>query len=404
VSFRRGVPAALLALVFFLVFLAVVAVMPLATADDLDDDLAEVRGRIDALSHEIDSASTARSSLGQDVEAAKARMDEVVAALDVLRGELGSVRAQLAAKERSLRQAQTNLHEQYQVLALTRSELASARVDAEEWAVETYMSAGSGLPEVAFSAAAWADVAIGIEYLDRVTASGAEAVVRFESLLAEEQRAGTEIEATETALAGEVISLDGTRAELEQLEAELDARGEELHAELDRQRSLLAAVEAEIAEIEGEIAALEKEENSIRSLIAARSSDGGRAPGQLTRPVPGAISSGFGPRRHPILGVTRMHNGLDMNCRSGDSIVAAEAGTVILAGVKGGFGKAIMIDHGGGMVTLYAHQSALAVSTGDRVGAGEVIGYCGSTGLSTGPHLHFEVRIKGDPVDPANYL
>jgi len=124
----------------------------------------------------------------------------------------------------------------------------------------------------------------------------------------------------------------------------------------------------------------------------------------LVRPVPGVIESGFGPRFHPILGYSRMHNGLDMHCGSGDAIVAAEAGTVILAGTKGGFGKTIMIDHGGGMVTLYAHQSGYAVSTGDSVGAGQVVGYCGSTGLSTGPHLHFEVRINGDPVNPANYL
>jgi murein DD-endopeptidase MepM/ murein hydrolase activator NlpD len=99
-----------------------------------------------------------------------------------------------------------------------------------------------------------------------------------------------------------------------------------------------------------------------------------------------------------------MHNGIDMNCNSGDSIVAAEAGTVILAAVKGGFGRTVMVDHGGGMVTLYAHQSGYAVSAGDKVGVGQIIGYCGSTGLSTGPHLHFEVRLAGEAVNPAGYL
>jgi murein DD-endopeptidase MepM/ murein hydrolase activator NlpD len=93
-----------------------------------------------------------------------------------------------------------------------------------------------------------------------------------------------------------------------------------------------------------------------------------------------------------------------MNGAQGSAIVAAGGGTVILSGVKGGYGNTIMIDHGGGMVTLYAHQSSLAVSVGTSVSAGQVIGYVGSTGQSTAPHLHFEVRIHGAPVNPANYL
>lgn len=382
----------------------VTVIVPAATADDLDDDLSEVRSRINSLSDQIDSAAASRSSLARDVKAAKTRMDEALSALDALRDDLALVRARLVVKEQALRESRAKLHEQYQVLALTRTELAGARTDATDWAVETYMSAGAGIPEVAFSATAWNEVTVGIEYLDRVTESGVAAVARFETLLGDEERTGAAIEATEAALVDEVASLEAARAELEALEEELEARGEELRAEVERQRTLLARVEAEIAELEGTLAALEKEEDGIRSLIAARSSSGGRAPGQLVRPVPGVIESGFGPRFHPILGYSRMHNGLDMHCGSGDAIVAAEAGTVILAGTKGGFGKTIMIDHGGGMVTLYAHQSGYAVSTGDSVGAGQVVGYCGSTGLSTGPHLHFEVRINGDPVNPANYL
>jgi murein DD-endopeptidase MepM/ murein hydrolase activator NlpD len=99
-----------------------------------------------------------------------------------------------------------------------------------------------------------------------------------------------------------------------------------------------------------------------------------------------------------------MHNGVDMNAAQGDPIRASADGKVILSGVKGGFGNTVMIDHGGGMVTLYAHQSKLGVSVGERVKAGQTIGYIGSTGLSTGPHLHFEVRINSVPKNPANYL
>jgi len=384
--------------------LTVAAFVPAATADELDDDLNEVRQRIEALSGQIDTAASSRSSLAGDVKAATVRMDEMLAALDALRDEMGLLQAELVVKERALSRAQTKLHEQYQVLAQTRSHLEGARTDAASWAVETYMSAGSGAPDVAFSATAWNDVVLGIGYLEQITESGIETVGVFETLLGEEERVGAEVEAAEAALAEEVVLLEETQGELQTLESELDAKSEELRAEVDRQRALLASVEAEISELEGELAALEKEEGSIRAVIAERSSVGGRAPGQLVRPVPGAISSGFGPRLHPILGFSRMHNGVDMNCGSGDAIVAAEAGVVILAGVKGGFGKTVMIDHGGGMVTLYAHQSGYAVSSGERVSAGQVVGYCGSTGLSTSPHLHFEVRILGDPRDPAGYL
>ena len=385
-------------------FLMVVIGVPAATAEDLDDDLDEVRQQINALSGQIDAATASKSTLAAEVKAASARMNEALAALDAVRSELETVQARLAARERALRQARTTLYEQYQVLALTRSELSVARSAAEAWAVETYMSAGTAAPDVAFSAKAWSDVVLGIGYLETITKDGAETVADFELLLADEERLAADIETTEAALNEEVRSLEQMQAELETLEAELDAKSEELRAELDRQRALLRRVEAEIAELEGELAALEKEEDSIRALIASRTSPGGRAPGQLVRPVPGAIGSGFGPRFHPILGYTRMHNGVDMNCGTGDPIVAAEAGTVILAGAKGGFGKTVMIDHGGGMVTLYAHQSGYAVSTGESVSAGQTIGYCGSTGLSTEPHLHFEVRINGEPRNPANYL
>jgi murein DD-endopeptidase MepM/ murein hydrolase activator NlpD len=177
-----------------------------------------------------------------------------------------------------------------------------------------------------------------------------------------------------------------------------------LSAEYDRQQVLLVDVEAAIYEFEGEITALAREEASIKSKIRAASEPTGTKPGQLVRPVPGAISSGFGPRVHPILGTMRMHNGVDMNASQGDAIKAAAAGRVILAGVKGGFGNTIMIDHGGGMVTLYAHQSRIGASVGQKVTAGETIGYIGSTGLSTGPHLHFEIRIYGVPKNPTNYI
>ncbi len=116
------------------------------------------------------------------------------------------------------------------------------------------------------------------------------------------------------------------------------------------------------------------------------------------------ITSPFGYRVHPILGTRRLHTGIDMSAGSGTPIRAAASGRVILAAYYGGYGNAVIIDHGGGISTLYAHQSRIAVSKGSQVGAGDTVGYVGSTGFSTGPHLHFEVRQNGTPVNPVSYL
>jgi murein DD-endopeptidase MepM/ murein hydrolase activator NlpD len=116
------------------------------------------------------------------------------------------------------------------------------------------------------------------------------------------------------------------------------------------------------------------------------------------------ITSYYGMRYHPILKKNRMHTGLDINAANGTSIVAANKGKVLVAGWKGGYGNAVIIDHGGGITTLYAHSSKVLVSVGDTVEAGDTIAKVGSTGLSTGPHLHFEVRKDGELTNPLDYV
>ncbi|MEA3501598.1 MAG: peptidoglycan DD-metalloendopeptidase family protein [Actinomycetota bacterium] len=394
---RRLLAAGLTAVLVF-------AVMPAAGADDLDRDLQSVKNKIDSLSDAIDAAAANRSALARDIQATSVRMDEVLESMASTRMEVLVVESELAQMRHALRDVRTDLHAKYQSLALTRSELGTARVDAAHYAVETYMSAGLGVPTVALSAKAWTDIGIGLAYLDRVTASGTETVQRFESLVVDEQRARDTIAAHEVSLLSDLDELETAEKRLGSLQNELQRSSDALQDEYRRQRSLLASYDAEIEEIEVEIASLEKEQSSIKKLIAQRVKIAGSAPGSLVRPVPGGISSGFGPRIHPVYGYSLMHNGVDMDAGSGQKILAAASGTVFFAGAKGGYGNSIMIDHGGGMVTLYAHQSKLAVSNGQKVSAGQVIGYVGSTGVSTGPHLHFEVRINGNPVNPAKYL
>jgi len=120
----------------------------------------------------------------------------------------------------------------------------------------------------------------------------------------------------------------------------------------------------------------------------------------LMAPVAGRITSGFGMRFHPILHFARMHAGIDFGAPWGSPIVAAADGQVVAAGWGGGYGREVQIAHGGGIVTLYGHMSSIAAAAGEPVRQGQVIGYVGSSGLSTGPHLHFEVKVNGQPVDP----
>lgn len=144
--------------------------------------------------------------------------------------------------------------------------------------------------------------------------------------------------------------------------------------------------------------------NYIRSILAQKRTIKRQGTGRFIWPTQGYISSNFGYRVHPIYHVTRMHTGVDIAAPMGRSILAADDGEVIFTGYWGGYGKATIIAHGKGITTVYAHQSRILVSNGQAVKKGEVIGSVGSTGWSTGPHLHFEVRIDGKPVNPLGYL
>ncbi|MGG6237583.1 murein hydrolase activator EnvC family protein [Nodosilinea sp. AN01ver1] len=182
----------------------------------------------------------------------------------------------------------------------------------------------------------------------------------------------------------------------QQYEAEASAE-KQLISRLKDQRGALEAAEAQLARDSEQIAGL------IRQKIAA-STGVIRGTGRFVFPANANISSGFGNRVHPILGYSRFHAGIDFSATYGSTIRAADSGRVIFSGWYGGYGQAVIIDHGGGLSTLYAHASRLLVSEGQAVQQGQAIAAVGSTGLSTGPHLHFEVRQNGNPVNPVAYL
>lgn len=171
---------------------------------------------------------------------------------------------------------------------------------------------------------------------------------------------------------------------------------------------LLKDIKKDINKLKAQLDDLDRQSSRLEDEISRYQSGGGAYvkphKGKLLRPVNGRLSSPFGYRVHPIAKTRRLHAGQDIAAKSGTPIKAAASGVVISAGWRGGYGNCVVIDHGGGLSTLYGHCSRLYVSRGAKVSQGQRIAAVGSTGYSTGPHLHFEVRIKGKPVNPRGYL
>jgi len=182
-----------------------------------------------------------------------------------------------------------------------------------------------------------------------------------------------------------------------------------LAAQKGEKQEVLGSVQKEKSQYAKALAALEQSSREIEAMIR-REQGGGGGPalgsGTYTWPAPGysTITSSYGMRYHPILKVRKLHSGMDIGAPSGANIVAADAGKVIYSGWMTGYGNTVVIDHGAGKSTLYGHQSRILVSNGQTVSKGQIIGKVGSTGWSTGAHLHFEVRVNGSPVNPAGYL
>lgn len=390
-------------LVAVTLLLSVVVAVP-AGAHDVGGDLEDVTERIDDLAAVVGSREGARTAAAAEIVEAKARRN-------VLLGELAAAKSAFAEAEREHnlaivehRAVQEDLQRSYLQLAETRRSIDAGREEAISWARQVYMSAGQQIPASAMDAASIADISITLAYMERVAESNEAIVARLVALEDQESAQQELIVAQEADLVLEVQQLADTEDLMGAIRDEITARTAAVESELHAQRHLLAEIDADIAELEGEIAGLEKEQARLERLLAEQQSGGGVSPAGFVRPVPGAITSPFGLRFHPILGYTRMHTGVDMTAPFGQPIKAVAAGRVILSASYGGYGNTIIIDHGGGMATLYAHLSSFDIRYGSEVAQGQVIGDAGASGLSTGPHLHFEVRLSGRPVNPAPYL
>jgi murein DD-endopeptidase MepM/ murein hydrolase activator NlpD len=237
----------------------------------------------------------------------------------------------------------------------------------------------------------------------------------FERIMKQDVNLVNEIRAEYHKLNEKKQQLSNEKKKLTALNQSVIIQEKSLERKKDQKNRYIDQLEDQIARMERENEELEAESNQLTSFIVARGnvSDGYFGTNRMIKPADAWVSSGFGYRTHPIFKRRILHRGIDLAAKKGSPIKAADSGMVIVAGQKArynGFGIVTVIDHGrrksdGKRIsTVYAHQSRLLVKEGDFVTKGTVIGLVGSTGYSTGPHLHFEVRVDGVPVDPADFL
>ena len=393
---RRGALAAL-ALV-----LAATAVP--AGAHDPSSELEDVRTEIESLTARINRSRAESREVAEQLDSANARLSAVQDELVAAQAKVDAVSELIGGQEVRLEELTGQLDDITQELAATKLLLEETESNLQIQAVEMYMNASSSMGAMVLNFRSASDLQVGLAYAGNVVGESEDLLDTFDFLRAEEERQQALVEGRRSEVQETISGLEAERAELEAEAARVEELRLEAERDLEEVRSLLADLNSRISQAEQHKDGLEEDARRLERELAQMQTAGGEKPGVLAWPVNGWLSSPFGYRVHPILGTRRLHSGIDLAANTGSPISAAGSGVVIIAGPYGGYGNAVVIDHGGGLATLYAHQSRVAVSKGQSVATGDLLGYVGCTGLCTGPHLHFETREGGTPVDPMTYL
>jgi len=340
-----------------------------------------------------EAAADREAAAAEALELIEAEDIQVAEALGALDDYVGIQEAKIAAARQAIEAAEAEATLRWVEAEAVADEVAELRVQIQRLAVDVYVRGirpGTLLESD--------DLTTGVRkaaILDAVTGDRGDLVDRLRAL--ESDREDIARSADDA-----IIDAETQQRELEAALVILDQRILAKEAVQDELQNRITAYEEEIREFE-------REQYRMAVLIDNLIAEELRASApQLTvqsasgfiMPIEGHVGSGFGPRIHPIFGTLRQHNGVDIGCVTDQPIWAAKAGTVIFAGWRNGYGNVVLIEHDGGVVTVYAHQNQILVSSGHSVDRGELIGKCGSTGWSTGPHLHFEVRVGGEAKDP----
>jgi murein DD-endopeptidase MepM/ murein hydrolase activator NlpD len=397
----RRRPLLVSAFAFALLLAALLLVTP-AAGQDPGQEKTRVDQRIAALQQEIATSKNREGVLTSQLDEVVTELRAAQAAVDEAQDSLDRLEAELASEQERLAELTALLKVQTRRLVRLQAEYARAVAVLEQRVRAAYVNETPDVLSFVVSASSFSEIVDSYEYLSRIGK--------------QDQRIAREVKAAKERAAAEREATARTRRLAEATVAVISARtaaAREVRDRLASQRDTLAAAEQlkasaltdaretreeylhEVEALAAQSAALAA---TIRSSAAGSTGTGAPSASGFIWPVNGFVVSGFGMRWG------RMHEGIDIAASSGTPIWAAAAGTVIHAGWLGGYGNLVVVDHGNGLATAYAHASAILVSVGQHVGQGETIALVGTTGNSTGPHLHFEVRVNGVAVDPLLYL
>ncbi|MEW6621878.1 MAG: peptidoglycan DD-metalloendopeptidase family protein [Bacillota bacterium] len=323
------------------------------------------------------------SSLSEQVRYLENQISRVERELATLNTNLKNAEKRVTEAEEELHQIESDLQE--------RVELFKQRLK------RIYQNGDVSLFEVLTESTSLTDFLVRFELLKKIAQQDMAMVEEIDRqrLKAEEKKE----------------ELEKRRDNVALLKKQSEAKKAQLEEQRKEQQAFLAQVNQEKSVIERALAELEADSvklaSRIREIQLSRNRSGLLAPtGKFAWPTPGytRITSDYGMRVHPILKTRSMHTGIDIAAPNGSKAVAGEVGEVIYAGWFGGYGWTVVLDHGGGISSMYPHLSKITVKEGQIVGRGEEVGKVGTSGLSTGPHIHFEVRKEGDPINPWPYL
>ena len=342
-----------------------------------------------------DAARQKKAELATQVDTLKASDDELESAVRALDAGVSVQSNQTESAKRALQSAETAQGSAEAKLAATELKMGGLRQEVAEAAIQAYVHPGGDALLQIVRAQNMGEASRRQVLLSSVVNSNRDALDQMRATRQDQQ-----FDQANLAQARQLAE-DRRKAAADKLAS--------LQEALSQQNRLKSALDTRIAEFTSEVDALSREEATLSALIRSRqlaadpesvsgSSSGGVSDSGLIWPADGPITSGFGTRWGA------MHSGIDIGAGYGAAISAASGGTVIMADYNGGYGNCVIIDHGGGFSTLYGHMSNIEVSEGQRVDQGDLLGEVGSTGNSTGPHLHFETRVGGEAQNPMRYL
>jgi murein DD-endopeptidase MepM/ murein hydrolase activator NlpD len=402
---RFAVAAGLLGLVFVLALVVALSFVTSASATSAQDRLDITNQKIARMRALIDTAKKKEGRLNGQVEAYDSRLNTIGGELATLQTKLAVVEEKLARTQIELARLRDRLRAKTHELHRAEARLAWQRRVFVRRVVDSYKTGDVDYLDVLLGSSDWEDLISRYRLVAQLVGNDNLLVAQLDAARREVAREKASLAQLTSAKARAEAELRDQRAELAALKAEVVAKQQAVLAARSAKAHRLAQVARTRRGYEEQERELLSESHQLQAIISGSSGSGTvHGTGRLAWPVSGPVTSGFGWRTHPIFHVRKFHTGIDIGAGYGAAIHAADSGTVIYAAAMTGYGNVIVVDHGGGLSTLYAHQSGFAVGTGSGVSRGQVIGYVGMTGYTTGPHLHFEVRVNGSPVDPLAYL